>query len=471
MKLTSKEYDVVVIGAGPGGLPAAIAAAREGAKVLLIERNGFVGGNLAMGLPLLGYLDKDGNKVVEGIAQEFIDELRKVNASSDHYWCPLHNSVTIYDPEIFKVVALNMCLDAGVEVLFHAVVTDTNVENGELKSITVFGKGHKIEVSAKVFIDATGDGDVAYMAGCRFEVGQKGSGTVQPATLMMTLGGVDVEKVIDFVEKNPEQMELSESMQIYPGYDASYFRSNPNYHVLVGLRKLFAKYREEGILPVNRDTMIYIQSLNPGEVHINCTRHQGTDGSDMYSVTKSTIEGYQQNFALVDFLRQYVPGFENCRIECIYPFLGIRETRRFDGLGRLTEDMVCEGRIDDDTIGLGSYIIDIHEGNGLSTTIRKVRPYGLPYLMTCSKDISNLMFAGRCASMDSVSLSSVRVMPSLMAMGEGAGVGAALAVRKNCKPGDVSVSEVRDILSKNGVQLAPLPDAKEMYPYVAPKLG
>ena len=135
MKLETLQYDVVVVGGGPGGIPAAIAAARQGAKVLLVERNGFLGGNMTIGLPLLAYLDKDGNQVIKGIAQEFIDRLTELGACSPHHWCPMHDSVTIYDDEVFKVVALDMCIKAGVEILLYTQVIDTNVENPRSKSL------------------------------------------------------------------------------------------------------------------------------------------------------------------------------------------------------------------------------------------------------------------------------------------------------------------------------------------------
>ena len=178
MKLETLQYDVVVVGGGPGGIPAAIAAARQGAKVLLVERNGFLGGNMTIGLPLLAYLDKDGNQVIRGIAQEFIDRLTELGECSPHHWCPMHDSVTIYNDEVFKVVALDMCIKAGVEILLYTQVIDTNVENGCLKSVTLFGKGRKMELEADVFIDATGDGDVGYMAGARYSMGQKDTGTL-----------------------------------------------------------------------------------------------------------------------------------------------------------------------------------------------------------------------------------------------------------------------------------------------------
>ena len=463
MKKTELTYDICVIGAGPGGLPAAIAAAREGARVLLVEKNGYLGGNLTIGLPLLGYLDKDGNQVIRGIAQELIDALAEKNAASRHYWCPMHDSVTIYDHEVFKIVAFEKCRDAGVDLLLHTEVIDVNVDNGRLESVTLFGKSHQIEVKARVFIDATGDGDVGYMAGCRYQKGQKGTGTLQPPTLMCTVAGVDTEETIRYLEAHPEQMELAPTVEIYPGYDAGYFRSNPDHHVLVGLRRLFLDLKEKGILPVDRDTMIYIQSLLPGQVHLNCTRHLGIDGSDVLDLTRAEIEGHLQNYALIDVLRKYVPGFENCYLTQIYPFVGIRESRRFDGLRRLTEDDLLGGVIDKETVGLGSYIIDIHDGGGHGTVVKKVRPYGLPYGMACSADIDNLMFSGRCACMDAVALSSARVMPPLMALAEGVGVGAALAVRQGRTPGQVDVGEIRAILRRNGVQLEPQPDAKTLY--------
>ncbi len=463
MKTGIAEYDVVVVGGGPGGLPAAIAAARNGAKVLLVEKNGFLGGNLTIGLPLLAYLDKDGNQVIRGIAQEFIDRLAAKNAVSPHHWCPMHDSVTIYDHEVFKVVALEMCLEAGVEILLHTQVIDTNVENGVLEAVTLFGKARKIEVHAKVFIDATGDGDMGFIAGATFEMGQKGTGVLQPPTLMCTVGGVNFDRIIDYLEKNPDQMQLAPTIETYPGYDASYLRSNPHHHVMVGMRKMFAELREKGELPVDRDTIIYIQSLVPGQVHLNCTRHLGIDGSNVFDLTRAEIDGHIQNLKFVDTLRKYIPGFENCYLTQIYPFLGVRETRRFHGISALTEEMLVNGTIGEDAVGIGSYIIDIHDGAGASTIVKKVKPYGLPYGMTVSRDIKNLMFSGRCASMDAVALSSARVMPPLMAMGQGAGVGAALAVKHGVYPGEVDVQEVREILRKSDVMLEPSPDAREMY--------
>lgn len=457
MNYVSEEYDVVVVGAGPGGLAAAIQCARNGARVLLAEKNGYLGGNMTIGLPLLGFLDRDGKQVLKGIAQEFMDDLKNYKtsygvAAYDHRYCPMHNSVTLYDHEIFKLAAFRKALDAGVKILLHAEIESANVDSGRLRSIVLSGKGYKICVNAKVFIDGTGDGDMAYLAGATYEKGQKDNGKVQPPTLMFTVAGFEEEKLLQYVEEHPEEMNTSSTIQCAEGYNADYFRKDPNW-VFVGLKNLFTRYREQGILPVTRENIIVINSLLPGEVHLNCTRHQGADGSDVYSLSKAEIEGYLQVERFTEFLKEHVPGFEHCYITNIYPSLGIRESRRFHAIKTLKENEVVNGVIGDDAIGLGSYSVDIHMADGISTIFSKIPPYGIPYGITVSNEIKGLMFAGRCAGMDAVAMSSARVMPICMAIGEGAGVGAAIAVKKGIDPDKVDPKDVREILRASNVIL------------------
>lgn len=458
MKTVNREFDVVVLGAGPGGLAAALAAGRGGAKVLLVEKNGYLGGNMAIGLPLLGFLDKDGNKVIGGIADEFMKDMASYetaygHAASEHKVCPMHNSVTLYDHELFKIVALHKVLDADIEVLFHTDIESVNVENAEIREITLRGKGYRIFVKAKIYIDASGDGDMAYLAGASYEKGQKDTGILQPPTMMFTLSGVDIDRTIDYLAENPDQMDRSKTIDCAGGYDADFFRSDPNF-VMVAMRKLFAQLREQGKMPVNRENIIVINSLLPGEVHMNCTRHLGTDGSDVFSVTRAEIEGYLQIEKFVETLHQYVPGFEKCYISQIYPSLGIRESRRFSGIRQLTESDVVNGVFNEETIGIGSYCVDIHAGDGLSTIFTKIPAYGIPYGITVSDEIEGLMFAGRCASMDAVAMSSARVMPICMAIGEAAGVGAALAIKQGISPREVDVAQVRKTLLDAGAILS-----------------
>ena len=159
---------------------------------------------------------------------------------------------------------------------------------------------------------------------------------------------------------------------------------------------------------------------------------------------------------LVECLRKHVPGFENAYLTQIYSFIGIRESRRFNGISTLKADSIIAGEIPEDSIGLGSYIIDIHDGGGAGTIVKKVPPYGLPYGVTVSADIDNLMLTGRCVSVDSVVMSSLRVMPTCMVLGEGAGTAAAMAVKKKILPADVNVKQLRKKLVENGVLMAPV---------------
>lgn len=445
--------EVAVIGGGPAGLSAAISCARMGKKVLLLEKNGYLGGNATLGLPLLGFLDVDGRRIVGGIAQEYVNRLIKRGQSHGHRTCPKHNSVTNIDPEGFKILAIEMCREAGVDVILHVETISTEVVDGKIKKAVFYGKGNTVTVNADIFIDCTGDGDLAYLSNCTFESGQAGTGVLQPPTVMFTLEDVDTLRLYDYIEQHPEEMTYSATIDHRPGYDAKYFRADLN-HVFVGLRQTFTRLREAGKLPVKRETLIYIKSFKEGEVYVNSTRLIRTDATDIYDLTNAELDGQLQCAALTEALRENVPGFEKCFISHIAPSLGVRETRRFSGIRRLVDTEVLAGLIPDDTIALAGYKIDIHSGTDNTTVFKNVeQPYGIPYGCLVSSEIENLMFAGRCASMDAPTLASARVMPHCMSMGEAAGIGAAMAIDAKCSPADVDVKNLRNILLERGAVL------------------
>lgn len=452
MRRFDLKYEVAVIGGGPAGLSAAITAARAGRKVLLLEKTGYLGGNATLGLPLLGFLDLDGRRIVGGIAQEYVNRLTKRGQCLGHRTCPKHNSVTNIDPEGFKVLAVEMCREAGVDVILHLEACRTEVENGRLNRVVLFGKGNEVSVEAEIFIDCTGDGDVAYLSGCSYEAGQPGTGVLQPPTVMFTLENVDTMRLFDYIEAHPEEMTFSATIDHRPGYDADYFRASRN-HVFVGLRKTFERMRAEGKCPVERETLIYIKSMHEGEVYVNSTRLLNTDATDIFSLTKAELEGQLQVAKLTEMLKENVVGFENSFISAIAPTLGVRETRRFKGIRYLTADEICAGLIPDDTIGLGAYKIDIHSGTDRSTLFKTVKqPFGIPYGCLVSSEIKNLMFAGRCVSVDAATLASVRVMPHCMCMGQAAGQAAAMAVSEKIAPEAVDVAKLRtELYAQNAV--------------------
>lgn len=445
---------VVVLGGGPGGIGAAISAAREGAETIIVDRQGFLGGNTTIGLPLLAFLDAQGRQVTRGLAQELVDRLIELGGSFGHRECPLHNSTTVIDPHLMKIVIFEKMKQYGVKPLLHCEIIGVNVEDGELKSVVVKGKGREIEIVADVFVDSTGDGDVAFMAGAEYEKGQFANGETQPPTLMFTVGGFNLEKFMDHLEKHPEELKHGKSMKIRPGYTAEFLRASEN-HVFVGLKHTISKLREEGKCPINRDTIIYINLPREGYIALNCIRILNFDGTKVEELSRGEVESHLQVLPLINMLKEHVPGFENIYLSSIAPFLGIRETRRFIGKQYIREEAAVGGIIPDDTIALGSYIIDIHSGSGDSTIIRSLAgPYGITYGATIAKDVKRLMLSGRCISVDPVVFGSSRVMPTCMAVGEGVGIGAALAAQQNLAPEDVDVQTIRQKLRGYGAILS-----------------
>ncbi len=457
-KETKKEIiktDVAVVGAGPGGMAAAIAAARAGVKVVLVERLGYLGGQLGSGLPFLAFLDMHKRQVVGGLAQEFVDRMAKINGTAGHEYCPFHLSSTNLNPFYTRIICFEMIKEEKIELLMHCELADVKVENNKLKTITVIGKGTKIEIEAAVFIDGTGDGDIAYMSGAEYEKGQDDSGVLQPPTLMFNLGGVNFEEFINYIEKNPEQLPYNMGLNhIREGYDAEFFRKNEG-HIFFGLNEMIKKLRADGKCPIDRDTIIYIKLPITGHVAVNTIRILNFDGSNVHDLSRGELESHLQILPLIEMFQRYIPGFKNCYLTSINASIGVRESRRIMGVKKFTKEDAVSGIIPEDAIALFSYFIDIHSGNGDQTYTKTIEePYGIPYGCTVAKDIDGLMMTGRCISVDAVAFGSTRIMTLCMAVGEGAGVGAALAVQKGIEPRDVDSKEVREILKKNGAILS-----------------
>lgn len=454
MNTYAYHYDIAVIGGGPAGLAAAITAARAGKRTLLADKNGFLGGNMTLGLPLLGFLDEHGKRCIAGFGEELVERLKARGAAYDHRFCPKHNSVTNIDAEAVKLLAFEMCREAGVELLLHLEVQQVTVEEGRIVKAILRGKCNEVTVSADLFIDCTGDGDLAYLAGCSYDKGRGTNEELMPPTVMFTLEGVDIPTMLDHVAAHPEEMAAScATIDTKAGYDAAYFRAAPNF-VFVGMTALFRRLKSEGKCPVERGNMILINGLHPGEVYINTTRLLHTDATDILDLTRAEIDGHMQVGQLVEMLREHIPGFANCYISSIAPNLGIRETRRFRGIKTLTAAEALSASVPDDTICLSGYKIDIHKDCETSTLFQTVdRPFGVPYGCLVSAELDNLMFAGRCISVDESVIGSTRVMPCCMAMGQAAALGAVLALDRKQSPADVNTDDLRAELLALGAML------------------
>lgn len=442
------EADVLVVGGGPSGIIAAVAAADSGARVALIERRGFVGGNLTIGLPVLGFLSQKGEQIITGLPQRLIDRLRAVGAAGEHQACPLHVSLTLIAPEAVETVALDMLRESGVEIILRTACADAIVDGGRIRGIVTEGGSGRGAIEADVVIDCTGDGDAAFLAGVPCGKGDD-LGGMQPPTLMFCMAGADTEKL---------RMSLASDPQ---AYDADYIP--PEYFlehrrfIVVGLRKLIEKARQAG-LSIPTDRTILITGLREGEVWVNMTRVKGVDGTDPRSLALGELEAAGQIDDIRRYLIEYVPGFENARLDRIAPFLGIRETRRIVGRYVMTRDDVLSCRRFDDAVAVGSYPVDLHHPGDDNCTLEWCGDcHDIPYRSLVPQGVENLLVAGRCISTTHEALAAVRVMSTCMAVGEAAGRAAVMAARAGVSPSGVDVDALRCALIECGGYLRERP--------------
>ena len=354
-------------------------------------------------------------------------------------------------PDMFKIVATEMCLEAGVELLFNCELIDVKIENGRVVQAAVYGKCTRIEIDADVFVDGTGDGDLAYLAGAEYISGQDDTGIMQPATLVFTITGYDLPRFFEYIEKNPDECGIKEDYA--EGYNLDFFRSTKG-HCFIGLNKLVRKAKEAGEFDVPRNQFI-IRTPDDMQLAINTVRIINIDASDPFELSKGISEGYMQIQQLMNFMHKYVPGFENCRITQIAPTLGIRETRHFIGKKRLVKEEMFNYVNDEDSIALCAYNVDIHSGTSDHIDLGRLdRPFGIPYGCLVPVSIDGLLLSGRTISVDSTVFGAARVMGPLIAAGEAAGIAAAICVKRNISPADVPVADIREILIKNGAILS-----------------
>lgn len=444
-----KEYDIVVIGGGPSGLIAAKAASSGNAKVCLIERGGYLGGcaTKSLVIPLMTFHAGE-KQIIKGYAQELIDRVKDAGGTIGHITDPLGvaSTVTPIDTEIYKYIAQEYLLEAGVEILYHTEALEVNKNEEDINFITVKTRSGFYDIKAKYFIDATGDAEIAYLSGCEMRIGREIDGKCQPMTFMFKMDNVDVDKVIDYSDKNPSEFIISHEINSLSEVKR------------IAISGFFSKVKEadkNNDLNINRDRVLFFELNKRGEVAINMSRIINKKSIEQFELSEATIEGRRQVIKIYKFLKKYIPGFENSRLLQSADEIGVRETRRIVGEYTINENDIVNGKIFDDTVALGSWPIDIHDPEGKDVIIKEMKMgdyYGIPYRCLIQKKIKNLIVTGRAISSTHEAFASVRVSPICMALGQAAGIASKIALTNKLAYKDIKSSELIDEL-KNSNQV------------------
>ena len=450
--LNTHRTQVVVVGSGAAGINAAIASARNGAETLLIERAGFLGG-ISATLPWIGFHDQDYRQIIKGIPHEIVERLWDVNAASPYELDVKCSSIISIDTHWWKIIAMQMVQEAGVNLMLHTLVVDTLREDDRITGVVVEHKSGRQMILADVVIDCSGDGDVAARGGVAWEKGRTKDGLVQAPTLVFRMGGLSREGFIEGC-RNPD-INYREWVAPYPEIRQKLVDRLDEMQVIVtgGYAPLFEKARAAGDLDVPQTRLVGVKLHKPDEYMVVTTRILGLDPTSVHNMTDAYTRLYQQIPQLIRFFRKYVPGFEASHLVEIAPMMGVRESRRIMGDYVLSEDDVVTGREHDDVVALGGYHIDIHRPAGTWVDSKNVQTYDVPFRSLIARDVEGLLMAGKCLSATHEAVASTRVIPICMAQGQAVGTAAALAVRKKISPRDLKTSELRNVLIDQGAEL------------------
>jgi hypothetical protein len=416
------EADVLVVGGGPGGIGAAISAARNGAKTILVERFGSFGGTWTAGIlsAIMPF------PYVRGVFAELVTNWQTKGGWLTEGWGGHEGwgAGGNYDSEIAKVVLDRMIVDAGVTPFFFAQVVGVIREGNHLRGAIIESKEGRQVIRAKMIIDSSGDGDVCVLAGVPAEQGRAKDGAVQPMTMIFKMTGVDDARA---KAAKAADMDFAKAWQA-------------------------AKARGEVTVP--REDVLASNNPKPGEWNFNTTRILNKDGTKLRDVTDAMIEGRRQVAEIAAFMRKNIPGFENAVVSETAPHIGVRETRRIRGDYTISAKDIVEVTPFEDCIARGNWYIDIHSPTGEGT--ERVHPpegkwYEIPYRTIRAQGVDNLLVASRCIDSSHEAHAAIRITPQVMAIGEGAGAAAALCVKQGLtSTRALDVKLLRETLRKQG---------------------
>jgi len=418
------KYNLVVVGGGLTGVAAAVSAAREGLTVLLVEKSGCLGGAISNCLvypfmpywtkPYWGEAAKNKKYLSQGIFKEMKERHDKyVTDCKDHE----------FNSEYFKIVLDDMTVESGVTVLFHSVLADVKKQGERINAVEIIAKSQHITVEADFLVDATGDGDLFYLAGCDYQLGRECDGFCQPMTTCFRMSGVDLDL---FTEERPK------------------------------LQELYKEKQAKGEITNPRENILVFFGVGEDVLHFNSTRVIKLNPTDPFDVSRAEVMARRQIHELVSFLKENSKAFDESALISIAVDIGVRESRKLKGVHILTADEIINCTQFEDSIALGNYDIDIHNPTGTGTSHRFFGDgeyYTIPYRSLLPKEFNNLLVAGRCLSATHEAQASVRIMPTCCCLGQAAGTAVAVAFKSDKNAHNVDVKSLQNKLIENGAVL------------------
>lgn len=430
--------DVAVVGGGVGGFAAAVSAARQGQSVILIENGGFLGGTATKGLvgPFMTCYDSKGEEVIlRGLFAEFVDRMVKDGGAISYRDCKGgtsyagyrdrgHIGVTPFDAECFKRISEEMCLEAGVKLFYHTSLIGCKSNEGKIECLYAAGVSGILRINAKMYVDATGSATLADMAGALTFRGDE-NGFLQSASLFFRIDGVNKAELDKHMAENRDMRRRFYMDEIKNARLCGEFPC--------GTLKLRIYEAPNGFWTVNM-------------AQVDDTLNE----LDTETVTQAEISQRKQVKQIVDFLKKTVPALKNIRLVDSASDIGIRESRRIIGRHIFCLEDIQNHKYFEDRIAVCANSVDIHMKDRVEYTAYDGGNYYIPLSAAMSKNITNLFAAGKCISADKFAHAAVRVMPPCIAVGEAVGVCAALASKKKIKHYEVNVTDVQNIITKNG---------------------
>ena len=425
-----KQFDVIVAGGGPAGIAASVSAARCGANTALIERYGILGGMMTSGAvhPILG--NTAPNTMYQEVCALLNEGHENVPKDTTRNGSEIH-----VDPEEAKYRLLKLVCDSGVKLYLQTPIADVCKDGNRVTGVTVVTQDGLVTLNAKCVVDSTGDGFVAYRAGAEYHVGRESDGKCQPLSTEFTLENVDEARAIT----------------CWGGSDPVTMPDGKKFSVFC------REAHDRGELPENVTIVRLHRTFYPGERNVNATQVNGLDSLHAEGITDAELKLRGQIPQIVTFLRKYVPCYENCRVKSSGSTLGVRETRRIQGLYTISDEDVEKGaRFADVVIHRAWFLIDIHNpagGGQAEGHSQPATPYDIPLRSLIPAGLDGLLLSGRCISGTHRAHASYRVMAVCLATGQAAGIAAALCARKGIQPKDLPASEVQQVLTAYGAQL------------------